>query len=62
MLPVVHPATLARKEKQKHLISALGYHRMQKQLNEETFLAPIDADTTMANIYYIRKKFKKLEP
>jgi hypothetical protein len=55
-------ATLARKERQKHTISALGYHRMQRQLNEETFLAPIDADTTTANLYYIRKKFMRCSP
>lgn len=54
-----HRNTLARKEKQKHTLNARGYHRMQVQLNETTFLAPIDADTTKANIYYIKKKLMR---
>lgn len=52
-----HRATLARKETRKQALSAHGYHCLQRQLNKKTFLAPIDADTTKANIYYIKKKF-----
>ncbi|KAF5120859.1 hypothetical protein E5D57_013195 [Metarhizium anisopliae] len=54
-----HRATLARKETRKQALSAHGYHRLQRQLNKKTFLAPIDADTTKANIYYIKKKFMR---
>ncbi|KID73434.1 FluG domain-containing protein, partial [Metarhizium brunneum ARSEF 3297] len=54
-----HRATLARKETQKHTLNAHGYHRLQRQLNKKTFLAPIDAETTKANIYYIKKKFMR---
>ncbi|EFZ00634.2 alcohol dehydrogenase [Metarhizium robertsii ARSEF 23] len=54
-----HRSTLARDKAQKHVLNAHAYHRMQKQLNKTTFLAPIDADTTKANIYYIKKKFAR---
>ncbi|KID96846.1 FluG domain-containing protein, partial [Metarhizium majus ARSEF 297] len=54
-----HRATLARKETRKQALSAHGYHRLQRQLNKKTFLAPVDADTTKANIYYIKKKFMR---
>lgn len=53
-----HRATLARKEAQRQALSAHGYYRLQRQLNKKTFLAPINADTTKANIYYIKKKFR----
>ncbi|KAG8415724.1 hypothetical protein J3459_011848 [Metarhizium acridum] len=52
-----HKATLAPTEHQKHKLDVNGYHRMQREMNETTFLDPIDADTTKANIYYIKKKF-----
>lgn len=32
---------------------------MQRQLNKTKFLTPIDADTTQANIYYIKKRFMR---
>lgn len=57
-----HRSTLAREKAQENVLTAHAYRRMQRQLNETTFLAPIDADTTKANIYYIKKKFMRYSP
>lgn len=32
---------------------------MQKELNNTKFLQPLDADTTKANIYHIRRRFMR---
>ncbi|KND88772.1 hypothetical protein TOPH_06522 [Tolypocladium ophioglossoides CBS 100239] len=52
-----HRDTLLRKEAQNNSLGARGYHSMQKELNNTKFLQPLDADTTKANIYYIRRRF-----
>jgi len=54
-----HRQTLARKETESAHLGARGYHDLRKELNETDFLPPIDADTTKANIYYIRKRFER---
>ncbi|KAL3952360.1 hypothetical protein ACCO45_012303 [Purpureocillium lilacinum] len=53
-----HRQTLVRKEAQSGHLGARGYHDLRKELNETEFLPPVDADTTKANIYYIRKRFE----
>jgi hypothetical protein len=52
-------ATQARKAAQTKTLGSGGYHNMQRQLNKTKFLSPIDADTTQANIYYIKKRFMR---
>lgn len=52
-----HKATQARKAAQSQTRGARGYHKLQRRLNRTKFLAPIDADTTQASIYYIKKRF-----
>jgi hypothetical protein len=52
-------ATQARKGAQRNRLEARGYHNLQRQLNRTRFLAPTDADTTQANIYYIKKRFMR---
>lgn len=52
-------ATQARKLAQNKTLGARGYHSMQRQLNKTKFLAPIHADITQANIYYIKKRFAR---
>ncbi|KAJ6437937.1 cell cycle control protein cwf16 [Purpureocillium lavendulum] len=54
-----HRAALLRKKAQSSHRGAQGYHDLRKELNETEFLPPIDADTTKANIYYIRKRFAR---
>jgi hypothetical protein len=49
----------ARKSARRNTLGARGYHNMRKQLNDTKFLAPIDARTTQANIYYIKKRFMR---
>ena len=54
-----HRKSLVRKEKQKHKLTTQAYHHMQMQLNEMSFLAPMDADNTKSNIYYVKRKFMR---
>jgi len=54
-----HRATQARKTAQSRTLGARGYHKLQKQLNKEKFLAPINSRSTQANIYYIKKRFMR---
>jgi len=48
-----------RDEQQTAKPSAQGYHKMRNRLNKTKFIPPIDADTTQANIYYIKKRFMR---
>ena len=54
-----HREARLRKEEQSRRLGAQDYHHLQKQLNEKKFLAPLDADTTQANIFYIKKRFMR---
>ncbi|KAJ6436177.1 ribosomal protein s17 [Purpureocillium lavendulum] len=54
-----HRQTLEGHGGPSSLLGAQGYHDLRKELNETEFLPPIDADTTKANIYYIRKRFAR---
>jgi len=36
-----------------------GYQKLRKRLKKTKFIPPLDADTTQANIYYIRKRFMR---
>ncbi|KAM7210244.1 Protein of unknown function (DUF3435) domain containing protein [Rhypophila decipiens] len=38
---------------------AQGYQQMRNKLNKDKFIAPLDADTTKCNIYYIKKRFMR---
>ncbi|KAF2181317.1 hypothetical protein K469DRAFT_729448 [Zopfia rhizophila CBS 207.26] len=49
--------TVVRKEQQAKKLGAQGYHKMRKKLSRTKFIPPLDADTTQANIYYIKRRF-----
>ncbi|KAG5748063.1 hypothetical protein H9Q70_009255 [Fusarium xylarioides] len=57
-----HADTQRRKEEQRFTLNAQGYRQLRTQLNEKEFLSPLDADTTKANIFYIKKKFMRRKP
>ncbi|KAM0453320.1 hypothetical protein ACHAO4_004912 [Trichoderma viride] len=52
-----HQETRLRKEEQSQRLRAHDYHCLQKKPNKKKFLAPLDADTTQASIFYIKKCF-----
>lgn len=54
-----HRDTARRRDVQANALGADEYHRYQTLLNNSKFIQPIDADTTKANIYYIKKRFSR---
>jgi hypothetical protein len=54
-----HRDTQIRKEEQKWKVDSIGYQAMRDRLNQTSFIPPLDADNTRANIYYIKKKFMR---
>ncbi|CEJ81547.1 hypothetical protein VHEMI01668 [[Torrubiella] hemipterigena] len=54
-----HSDTLQRKATESERLGVHEYQDLRRHLDEQTFLAPIDAHTTRANIYYIRIRFMK---
>ncbi|KAI5455793.1 hypothetical protein BGZ63DRAFT_409706 [Mariannaea sp. PMI_226] len=54
-----HRDSQIRKEEEKWKVDSIGYQAMRERLNETSFIAPLDADNTKANIYYIKKKFMR---
>lgn len=54
-----HQETRLRKEEQSQRLGAHYYHCLQKKLNKKKFLTPLDADTTQASIFYIKKRFMR---
>ncbi|KAH7160546.1 FluG domain-containing protein [Dactylonectria estremocensis] len=54
-----HRKSQLRKEEHQQKLDSTGYQAMRKQLNQMSFLPPLDADNTKANIYYIKKRFMK---
>ena len=47
------------RRKAETLRAADDYHEMQKALNQRKSLAPLDAATTSANLYYTMKKLEQ---
>ncbi|KAK0615146.1 hypothetical protein B0T17DRAFT_541194 [Bombardia bombarda] len=54
-----HRDSQVRKEEEKWKVNSIGYQAMRERLNETSFIPPLDADNTRANIYYIKKKFMR---
>ena len=54
-----HRDTARRRDAQANALGADDYQRYQTVFNNTKFIQPVDADTTKANIYYIKKKFAR---
>ncbi|KAH7110517.1 FluG domain-containing protein [Dactylonectria estremocensis] len=54
-----HRKSQLRKEEHQQKLDSTGYQALRKQLNQTSFLPPLDADNTRANTYYIKKRFMK---
>lgn len=54
-----HRKSQLRKEEHQQKLDPGDYRAMREQLNQTKFIAPLDADNTKANIYYIKKRFMR---
>jgi len=43
--------------KNRKVLDGKDYRRMEKEYDRKSFLQPLDADNTKANIYFTRRKF-----